>query len=80
MDVIGRFTAADMPTFALGEIACSKNWTRGSTIANLPGNGLAQHPMLYVGENCKTMFLDNDGKPIWTSSTGPLISSLNPDR
>lgn len=71
MDVLGRFTAADVPAFAPGEIACLNNWTNGITLANLPGNGLAQHPMLYVGENCNTMFLVKDGKPIWTYSTGP---------
>ena len=38
--------------------------------ADLPGNGLAQHPMLYVGENYNKMFLVNDGKVIWTYSTG----------
>ena len=37
----------------------------------LPGNGLAQHPMLYVGENYTKMFLVNDGKVIWTYQTGP---------
>ncbi|MEO7768569.1 MAG: hypothetical protein ABIS01_14160, partial [Ferruginibacter sp.] len=38
--------------------------------ANLPGKGLAQHPMLYVGENCNRMFLVKDGKIIWTYNTG----------
>jgi hypothetical protein len=37
----------------------------------LPGNGLAQHSMLYVGENYTKMFLVNDGKVIWTYQTGP---------
>ena len=36
----------------------------------LPGKGLAQHPMLYIGENCNKMFLVNKGKVIWTYSTG----------
>ncbi|MEO7767791.1 MAG: hypothetical protein ABIS01_10205, partial [Ferruginibacter sp.] len=40
------------------------------TPANLPGNGLAQHPMLYVGENCNRMSLVKDGKVIWTYNTG----------
>jgi len=42
----------------------------GVTPANLPGNGLAQHPMLYVGVNWDKMFLINKGKVIWTYSTG----------
>jgi len=69
--VLDRFTAADVPEFAPSEIACSDNWTNGITLANLPGNGLAQHPMLYVGENCNKMFLVREGKVIWTYSTGP---------
>ena len=71
MDVLDRFTAAEVPAFAPSEIACSDNWTNGITLTNLPGNGLAQHPMLYVGENCNTMFLVKEGKVIWTFSTGP---------
>ncbi len=71
MNVLDRFTAADVPGFAPSEIACSDNWTNGITLANPPGNGLAQHPMLYVGENCNKMFLVKDGKVIWTYSTGP---------
>ena len=45
-------------------------WTNALTPAGLPGNGLAQHPMLYVGENYTKMFLVNDGKVIWTYQTG----------
>ena len=52
------------------EIAASEKWRNGITRSGLPGKGLAQHPMLYVGENCNTMFLVNDGKVIWTYSTG----------
>ena len=70
MDVLHLFTAADVPAFAPTEIAASDKWTNGITRSDLPGNGLAQHPMLYVGENCDKMFLVNDGKVIWTYSTG----------
>ena len=45
-------------------------WTNAPTPAGLPGKGLAQHPMLYVGENYTKMFLVNDGKVIWTYQTG----------
>jgi len=38
--------------------------------AAMPGNGLAQHPMLYIGEGCNKMFLINEGKIVWTYSTG----------
>lgn len=71
MNVLPRFTAADVPAFAPSEIVCLEKYTTGITRFGLPGNGLAQHPMLYVGENCNKMFLVNDGKVIWTYSTGP---------
>jgi outer membrane protein assembly factor BamB len=45
-------------------------WTNAPAPAGLPGNGLAQHPMLYVGENYTKMFLVDDGKVIWTYQTG----------
>jgi hypothetical protein len=45
-------------------------WTSASTPAGLPGKGLAQHSMLYVGENYTKMYLVNDGKVIWTYQTG----------
>lgn len=37
---------------------------------SLPGKGLAQHPMLYIGEGCNKMFLINNGSILWTFSTG----------
>jgi hypothetical protein len=70
MDVLHLFTAADVPAFAPSEIAASEKWRNGVARSGLPGKGLAQHPMLYVGENCNTMFLVNQGKVIWTFSTG----------
>ena len=70
MDVLHLFTATDVPAFAPSEIAASEKWKNGITRSDLPGKGLAQHPMLYVGENCNTMFLVNGGKVIWTFSTG----------
>lgn len=36
----------------------------------LPGNGLAQHAMLYVGEGLNTIFLINEGRVQWTYDTG----------
>jgi hypothetical protein len=71
MAVLGRFTAADVPALGPAEtVAPIGNWTNGVTPANLPGNGLAQHPMLYAGENYNKMFLVKDGKVIWSYSTG----------
>jgi hypothetical protein len=71
MAVLNRFTAADVPAFGPSETESpAGSWTKGITPSNLPGNGLAQHPMLYVGENWDKMFLINKGKVIWTYSTG----------
>jgi hypothetical protein len=71
MDVLHLFTAPNVP--ALGpaeEFVPFVSRVDSTAPANLPGNGLAQHPMLYVGENCNIMFLIKDGKPIWTYSIG----------
>src|SRR5277367_4349154 len=71
MGVLDRFTAADVPAMGPDETPSQAGrWTNGITPANLPGNGLAQHPMLIVGENYDKMFLVKDGKIIWTYSTG----------
>src|ERR1700761_9441673 len=71
MDVLGKFTAANVPVMGPDETESpAGRWTNGVTPPNLPGNGLAQHPMLCVGENYDKMFLVKDGKVIWTYSTG----------
>src|SRR5271170_5897676 len=71
MGQLDRFSAPDVP--ALGpaeeEVTPRKSATMPAA-ADLPGNGLAQHPMLYVGAGYNKMFLVNDGKVIWTYSTG----------
>jgi hypothetical protein len=71
MDVLPLFTAANVPAFAPSEITYSEKYTNGLSRSGLPGNGLAQHPMLYVGENCNKMFLVKNGGVVWTYSTGP---------
>ena len=71
MAVLDRFTASDVPALGPAETySPAGRWTNGITPPNLPGRGLAQHPMLCVGENYDKMFLINDGKVIWTYSTG----------
>ena len=71
LDALPLFTAPGVPAMGPGEAeAPIGNWTNGITPDNLPGKGLAQHSMLYVGENYNKMFLVHDGKPIWTYSTG----------
>ena len=80
MDVLPLFTAANVPAFAPSEIETSDSYKKGITLSGLPGKGLAQHPMLYVGENCNTMFLVKDGKVIWTYATGPRPESPHQSR
>lgn len=70
MNVLHRFTAAAVPALAPEEEAVSRGNPDAIVPANFSGNGLAQHPMLYVGENCNKMYLVKDGKTIWTYSTG----------
>ncbi len=70
MDVLPLFTAPNVPAMAPQEEFAPLVPSIEPTPENLPGNGLAQHPMLYVGENCNRMSLVKDGKVIWTYSTG----------
>jgi outer membrane protein assembly factor BamB len=70
---LARFTAPDVPVVGPGELPSDPpNWTVSPSLsqAALPGNGPAQHPMLYIGEGCNTMFVVRDGKILWTYSTG----------
>src|SRR5271170_7159059 len=60
MDVLGLFTAADVPAMGPAEIAVKdRKPITNAPPTDLPGNGLAQHPMLYVGEGYNKMFLIN---------------------
>ena len=70
MDVLNRFTAANVPAMAPQEEFAPLINSTETPPADLPGTGLAQHPMLYIGENCNKMFLVKDGKTIWSYSTG----------
>ena len=70
INVLNRFTASSVPAMAPEEEFASCGNADAIVPANLPGKGLSQHPMLYVGENCNKMYLIRDGKPIWTYSTG----------
>jgi hypothetical protein len=72
MSVLDRFTAADVPAMGPAEIELKPRKPSTRPVpTGLPGKGLAQHAMLYVGEGYNKMFLVNDGKVIWTYSTGP---------
>jgi hypothetical protein len=71
MAQLDRFTATDVPVLGPAETASPPGkWIKAGAPAGLPGKGLAQHPMLYVGENYTKMFLVNGGKVCWTYQTG----------
>src|SRR3954465_5589147 len=53
MDALKKFTASDVPALGPGETEVAPgHWTTNASPvpANLPGKGMAQHPMLYIGE------------------------------
>src|SRR5258708_36831020 len=76
LKILDQFTAPDVPTLGPTELGpTTRTWwdptTNPSTITpDLPGAGIAQHPMLYAGEGYNTLFLVNNGKVIWTYSSG----------
>jgi hypothetical protein len=66
--VLSKFTAPDVPVRGPMEAAPNpRNYT--GPVPTRPGNGIAQHPMLYVGENYNRILMTNEGKVIWTYDT-----------
>jgi hypothetical protein len=70
MALLDRFTAADVPAIGPAEVAVAPLKWDQPIPSGLPGNGMAQHPMLYIGEGYNKILLVNDGKILWTYSTG----------
>ncbi len=68
LGLLGKFTAADVPVRGPSEDTPDPITFNG-TVPTWPGNGLAQHPMLYVGENYNRISLVNEGKVVWTYDT-----------
>src|ERR1039458_2354165 len=67
MDALKKFTAPEVPALGPAETEVTPGrWGTNTMPAGLPGKGLAQHPMLYLGEGYNKMFLVNNGKIIWT--------------
>jgi hypothetical protein len=51
MDALKKFTAPEVPALGSAETEVTPGrWGTNTTPAGLPGKGLAQHPMLYIGE------------------------------
>ena len=71
MGVLDRFTAPDVPAMGPDEtLTPPGRWPDAPAPAGLPGKGMAEHPMLYLGEGYDKMFVVKDGKVLWTYSTG----------
>jgi hypothetical protein len=70
MSQLDRFTAADVPAIGPAETEVAPRKWDQPIPPGLPGNGMAQHPMLYVGEGYNKILLVNGGKITWTYSTG----------
>lgn len=69
--VLPLFTDPNVPAMSSAETEAPAPKMGMPVPAGLPGKGLAQHPMLYIGEGYNKMFLVMKGKIIWTYSTGP---------
>jgi hypothetical protein len=66
MAMLECFTAADVPALgsAEAEAPCG-DWTNAPTPANLPGKGLAQHPMLYLDQTSVDRNIDAESSGVW---------------
>src|SRR5665213_909362 len=71
MKLLPRFESASVPAMAAEEVEPPNFHPGAPQPEGLPGKGIAQHPMLYIGEGYNKMFLVNHGKIVWTYSTGP---------
>ena len=71
MKVLPLFSAPNVPAMGPAEAEAPPIGNPKPPVTGLPGKGNAQHPMLYVGEAYNKILLVNNGKTIWTYSTGP---------
>jgi hypothetical protein len=69
LEILDRFTASDVPALAPSETAVAK-LTGQPQPDGLPGKGMAEHPMLLIGEGYNNILLISGGKTIWTYQTG----------
>lgn len=68
LSLLDKFTAPDVPVRGPMEDDPDPINFNGE-VPDRVGDGIAQHPMLYVGENYNRMLLVNQGKVIWTYDT-----------
>ncbi len=68
--ILTRFTAADVPALGPGEQPVDRSWPDSTNAVESPGQGIAQHPMLYAGEGYNNILLVNGGKVIWNYFAG----------
>jgi hypothetical protein len=66
-----RFTAPDVPALGPAETAVPGRAWNTPIPGGLPGKGIAQHPMLYIGEGYNRILLVNGGRIAWQYQTGP---------
>jgi hypothetical protein len=71
MKILSLFTAPSVPQMGPAETEVTPLKDANPVPPGLPGKGIAQHPMLYIGEGYNKMFLVNKGNIVWTYSTGP---------
>ncbi len=71
MKVLPRFGSASVPAMSPQEVEAPNFHPGAPQPQGLPGKGMAQHPMLYLGEGYNKMLVVNHGKIVWTYSTGP---------
>lgn len=64
------FTGANALEMTATESEAPRKWKEMPVPKGLPGKGMAQHPMLYLGEGYNKLLIVNKGKIIWTYATG----------
>jgi hypothetical protein len=70
--ILDQFSAPDVPARGPKEAPPIPHyWILPASLPTWPGNGLAQHPMLYAGEGFNVLIVVNHGKVVWTYSLGP---------
>lgn len=70
MKLLPLLTAPNVPQMAATEAVAPRDWKEKPVPKGLPGRGLAQHPMLFLGEGYNKLMVINKGKIIWSYQTG----------